>query len=296
MAAKIDLLKRVVPRGSHRRFLLSAVVVSALVLFGCDKASEPNAAVAASRPSASSSSAPRPYGDLNVNAARLAHWALLNDLRNAANPSVRPNPYRNDALAFLHLDDSVTASEYAAAYSANEIAADNRFKGKTFALTGVVTGINRDAAGVPYLGLLASDGLVKAQLRSDQVQKAAMRSKGDEAFLVCRGAGMTVPVVIADDCVSIGDYLLSDSEAQAKHVSAFLHGKEAFAKPFAEDVVSFYAVGMELPADSPCFKEPGGSACAAVLKPFATDPKLLARLDVRAKELRGLNLQEYIRN
>jgi hypothetical protein len=233
---------------------------------------------------------------LNQNAARFAHWAFWMKLRELVDPVESSGPYRSDALHLLALDDSLSATEYAKAYAANEIAADNRLKGKRFVLSGVIAGINKDAAGTPFLSLSTPAGFVKANLRADQMNGAATLSRGDRPLLVCRGAGMAVSIVVADDCVSMSQYLLDNSDAQAKQVADFLHGKQALPTPVAELVVSFYALGQELPADSPCFDEPGGERCASAAKPYRTDPKLQARLDERAKQLSKLTLQNYTRD
>jgi hypothetical protein len=214
-------------------------------------------------------------------------------LRKLVDPAEPADPYRSDALSLLGLDDSLTATQYAEVYAANEIAADNRLKGKRFVLSGEIAGINKDAAGAPFFSLVTPVGFVKANLRADQMNGAATESRGDRPLMVCRGAGMTVSIVVADDCVGMSQYLLDNADTQAKQVAEFLHGRQALPKPVAELVTSFYALGEELPANSPCFKEPSGEECGSVVKPFRSDPKLLARLDERAKELGKLKLLNY---
>lgn len=62
-------------------------------------------------------------------------------------------PQKVEKVASQAPAGNVTAVDLAAAYDANEIAADSRFKDKVFIVTGVVDDIGTDIIGNPYVTL-----------------------------------------------------------------------------------------------------------------------------------------------
>ena len=47
----------------------------------------------------------------------------------------------------------ISATELYSAYEANQVAADQQYKGRLLKVTGVITSIGRDILGTPYIGL-----------------------------------------------------------------------------------------------------------------------------------------------
>lgn len=56
-------------------------------------------------------------------------------------------------MRILKIDVVVGADNYAKEYDDNEIAADQKFKGKKLLITGKIESINKDIAGNGYLSL-----------------------------------------------------------------------------------------------------------------------------------------------
>jgi putative nucleic acid binding protein len=88
-------------------------------------------------------------------------------------------------------------------YQANEVAADERYKGKELAVVGVVESINKDFEDNAVLQLGAQDESVsvEATLRESEKSKAAELNKGDPITLLCRGKGMPLGSPALSDCL-----------------------------------------------------------------------------------------------
>jgi len=100
----------------------------------------------------------------------------------------------------------VKASELMKAYSDNEVAADNRYKGRRFRVIGKIAGISKDFMDEVYLTLRAgqySEVFVYPQPAFGQVLAAA--KKGEMVGWVCTGDGMTMGSPVLRDCVPAGD-------------------------------------------------------------------------------------------
>lgn len=98
---------------------------------------------------------------------------------------------------------TVSADEIAAAYFANTVAADQRFKGHQFAMTGTLTSINTSIGNSAYL-VFDNGGngwnRPQAELRKSEIPKSAELRKGDFLTVVCVGAGDIAKVPMLNDC------------------------------------------------------------------------------------------------
>lgn len=115
--------------------------------------------------------------------------------------------------------DSYDAKRMFKDYQDNEVAADGKYKGKWFVVTGKVSEISKDYRDKPYL-VFSMDGHgisnVRADLFEDQVcsaskekgvtscpatERAAKLKKGQTIDLECKGGGMVVKVPILRECL-----------------------------------------------------------------------------------------------
>jgi TonB family protein len=96
----------------------------------------------------------------------------------------------------------VTAPKLWADYHANEVAADNIYKGKQLLVKGVVTSINKDFTDSVYLSLSTLNEFesVHADIKSDYVAEAANLSIGQVVTVNCAGGGMIMASPILRDC------------------------------------------------------------------------------------------------
>ncbi len=106
-------------------------------------------------------------------------------------PSV-PSPAQNVSAERLFLD-----------YQKNEVSADSMYKGRSLAVTGTVSSINKDFTDSVYLVLETSNEFmgVHANLRGSEASKASVLSKGEIVTVVCEGNGMIVGSPMLADCV-----------------------------------------------------------------------------------------------
>jgi len=96
----------------------------------------------------------------------------------------------------------VSAATLFAEYEANEVAADNVYKGRLFAVSGNIDSIRKDfmddvvivlKAGGPFNG-------VHATMASSESARAASASKGVLATVVCKGGGAVLGSPVLRDC------------------------------------------------------------------------------------------------
>lgn len=104
-------------------------------------------------------------------------------------------------------------------YQDNEVAADGKYKGKWFVVTGKVSEISKDFLGKPYL-VFAVDNYGMANLRADlfseqvcgvskekgvascsAIDRAAKLKKGQKVDIECKGGGMTMKVPVLRECL-----------------------------------------------------------------------------------------------
>jgi hypothetical protein len=98
---------------------------------------------------------------------------------------------------------SVTASQLASAYSDNTVAADQQYKGKKYKVTGVISDINTDLFGAPYLVLRGTNQFFGPQFgfsKADASQLASLK-KGQQVTLICTGRGDVAKTPMSDDCL-----------------------------------------------------------------------------------------------
>jgi hypothetical protein len=93
----------------------------------------------------------------------------------------------------------VDARALFAAYDANEVAADQQFKGKRLQVTGNVEGINSDLGDDPVVLLTAGD-FQSVHVRGLPADAAAGISKGQTISVTCVGGGEVIGSPMLDDC------------------------------------------------------------------------------------------------
>ena len=93
-----------------------------------------------------------------------------------------------------------SAAELYAAYDANELDADARFKGRLLRVSGTVTSIGKEILGAPYLTLGVGEQMAHVQCvfsRQDTASLAALR-KGMKVTITCKCAGKLLNVILKD--------------------------------------------------------------------------------------------------
>ena len=95
---------------------------------------------------------------------------------------------------------SVSASELSAAYNANEVSADDKYKDKLLAVSGTVDSIGKDITDTPYITLSASGDLLGVQCMFDDQYKGSLAQlqKGQHVTIHGTCKGKTLNVLLAD--------------------------------------------------------------------------------------------------
>ena len=93
----------------------------------------------------------------------------------------------------------VSAADLFAAYDANEVAADNQYKGKQLAVTGTVAGINKDFTDEVYVEI-AGNEFLNIHARGIDPTVAAGLAKGTKITVVCEGGGLMMASPILNEC------------------------------------------------------------------------------------------------
>lgn len=99
---------------------------------------------------------------------------------------------------------SYSATELARAYDANTVAADQKFKGQTFKVTGTIADINTDIMGNPYVTMRGGvNQFLEPQFAfdKDSANQLAELSKGMKVTLMCTGKGDIAKTPMSDDCI-----------------------------------------------------------------------------------------------
>lgn len=97
----------------------------------------------------------------------------------------------------------VTAFDIAKAYDENTVAADQRFKGKQFKVSGVVDEISTDIMGDPYITLKGGvNQFMEPQFKFDKsaLDQLATLKKGKKVMLMCTGTGDIAKTPMNEDC------------------------------------------------------------------------------------------------
>lgn len=98
---------------------------------------------------------------------------------------------------------SVSAERLFDDYQANEVAADNIYKGRPLIVTGVIDGIRKDFMDNTYVTLTTANPFmsVHANLRPTEVSAVTSLAKGMGVRLICVGSGMIVGSPMLKNCV-----------------------------------------------------------------------------------------------
>jgi len=97
---------------------------------------------------------------------------------------------------------TIAASELAFAYEQNTVAADARFKGKRFKISGVITNINTGITGKPYVVLQGVNQFMGPQFQfaKESNEALARLQKGMLITMVCTGRGDVAKTPMSDKC------------------------------------------------------------------------------------------------
>ena len=192
------------------------------------------------------------------------------------------------------IDLKVAVAKFSADYDSNEIAADQKYKGKKILAAGrVESSIDKDFMGKGYLILRGHKSFhtVHALLKDESMGEAATLKKGSKVTLVCDGGTKVISFPSLAKCQFVDQYIEEIRPKINKAAVTFL--KEPGDS--GDLLALFYAAGTTIPADSSCFSE-GADACLKEINGWgdgwATKKENVARI---FKELRGKEVEEVFK-
>lgn len=96
----------------------------------------------------------------------------------------------------------VNAKDLVAAYENNEVAADQKYKGKTLEVSGKVAGIDSGIGDKAVVRLVGTNEFASAMADGDDefTKYAATLSKGQDITLICVGAGEVIGSPMLNQC------------------------------------------------------------------------------------------------
>lgn len=113
----------------------------------------------------------------------------------------------------------VNAAQLLNDYQANEVSADNMYRGNKLAITGVVYSINRSIVNSYYINLLDGYPNVQANFDSSQNNYLSGLQKGQTINILCIGDGMVAGIPQLKDCTPLNDEKVDDTTNNSKKVS-----------------------------------------------------------------------------
>jgi hypothetical protein len=109
---------------------------------------------------------------------------------------------QKDSMAKSQLEEikknTITATQLIAQYEANEVSADNTFKGKTFYVSGTVLDIKKDIMGKIYVILDGGNIVRRVQCFFEDAETAGKMSKGMEVTFKGKCSGLMMNVLMKD--------------------------------------------------------------------------------------------------
>lgn len=222
---------------------------------------------------------------LNPQGVKLAVYALVDDSKTAVVNPKESLLTTSEMLSLVHVDVQRSASQLQADYDANEIAADQQYKGKKILLSGIIDSINKDVTGDGYLTLQSSSPLgVQARLSNRGMQGASLLAKGTYIYLVCDPGMRVATIPIVEHCQRFSQYLEELRPRLETTVTEFLQGRTALPRKAAQAIAMMYVVGSELPPDSPCLAG-DGKACDALVDSVGHDKARMKDVGSKAEKL-----------
>jgi len=144
---------------------------------------------------------------------RVAGWCLEGPNRDSSNAEmtwqkckfnkVENSPGNNPQPTVVSIPAlKIHATRLIEEYKANEIAADTKYKGQNLIVTGVLSSINKDFMGDPYLILTAGDAFdsVHANFPKGAMSELSSLQKGQVIVIRCTGRGMILSSPILHEC------------------------------------------------------------------------------------------------
>ncbi|NLC24911.1 MAG: hypothetical protein GX776_10695 [Oxalobacter sp.] len=211
---------------------------------------------------------------LNDKGVKLAQAVFSDEVKNtlSGNQSLISS---DDAMKAVKLNGRITSAALSKAYGANEKAADEKFRDKTYIVSGTIQSIGKDTADTPYLQLNGDNifKMVNAYFDRKSAGDLAKMSKNQNISLVCDIKNYIVGQVALKDCQTLSSYAPPMIAELAKMVPDVITGKKSI-NPGADKSIQYaYALRKHLPENSACHSDPASKPCQADMANISKEEK-----------------------
>jgi len=188
----------------------------------------------------------------------------------------------------------VTAREVAKKYADNEVAANQKYKGKTVLLEGIVQDIQsgiRDEPSLVFKGINMFMG-PQARFKAPDIQRIAAIRKGEKQKLVCIAAGEAIGNAFFKDCVFLDVYAAEIKTKIRSDIDQYLSSGKSDEKATPILVMSALMYARMVPDDSPCFSDARKCAQAFEAKVSEKDRENASRQTFDLMKSKGLSVPD----
>lgn len=135
------------------------------------------------------------FGDVKDGEYKYKYFAYKQDYLDFAKEHYPNNPY------ILKVDYELTANKLYTAYDQNEVAADEKYKGKKLGVTGVIGDIGKDVFDEPYVSLnIGYLQNINCYFDEDNNKVISKLRKGQRVTIIGECEGKSITNVILKDC------------------------------------------------------------------------------------------------
>lgn len=119
-------------------------------------------------------------------------------LQNESKPESKPETKPEEKPEPVEEVIAITAAELYQAYEDNEVAADQKYKGKTLEVSGTINNIGKDIIDRMYITLDTGDIILSVQVyfKKEHEDVIASLSKGQDVTIIGTGDGQSMNVMI----------------------------------------------------------------------------------------------------
>jgi hypothetical protein len=168
------------------------------------------------------------------------------DYMDGKQTSVSPQIFNVNAI-------NVTSDKLQSDYERNEVAGDQKYRGKTLFISGVVTSIDRSIGENYFISLQGGSNMFMgphAKMADGYVNYLANLQKGQTVHLVCQGNGMLIGSASLNGCVPANIFIENHLDTWVSNITdQFSKGDKDAQKV----VIVSVALASILPNSSDCF-------------------------------------------
>ena len=135
------------------------------------------------------------FGDVKDGEYKFKYFAYKQDYLDFAKKHYPDNPY------IMKVDAEISANKLYAAYDQNEVAADEKYKGKKLGVTGVIGDIGKDVFDEPYVSLnIGYLQNINCYFDEDNNKIISKLRKGQRVTIIGECKGKSITNVILKEC------------------------------------------------------------------------------------------------